>query len=351
MTRPDRFLTLLALLPALAANAGARGQATEFTLDDEGGWTQTATPEPGTDEHAMWEARRLLAEGRPGQAVDRLSDWLDDHARTRNPYLAEAYFLRAEARLADDREYKALMDYETVIRDFSATPYYARAVRREYEIGMAYLGGLRRRFLGIRLENSRPLGEDLIIRVQERLPGSELAERAALDLAQHYYDRRELKLAAEMYSIFRANYPDSEHSRFALLREIECNVARFKGPRYDGSGLIDAKLLLEQYRETYPGESARTGVMDGLEAWVDESAAQQALDTARWYIKTDDVPSGRFLLARLVNRFPGSDAAAEAVELMRARGWLAGVEEPAPRPQDEAELLNPSAPDAPGADE
>lgn len=326
MTRPLCLLAIL--LWALPAAA----QGTEFTLEGDGAWQQTAAPQPGTDEHTMWQGRKLLAEGKPGKANDLLYDWIEDHKRTRNEYLAEAYFLRAEARLADDREYKALFDYETVIRDFSATPFYARAVQREYEIGMAYLGGLRKKFLGFRWENARLTGEELVIRVQERLPGSDLAEQAALDLAQHYYDRRDLALAAEMYSIFRTNYPHSQNYRFAMLREIECNIARFKGPRYDGSGLIDAKILLEQYRDTYPGEAARTGVIDGLESWVDESAAQQTLDTARWYLKTGDEPSARFTLARLVNRHPGSDAAADAVTLMREKGWLkdAPVPEQAP---------------------
>ncbi len=313
--------TLLALPLLLASVAHAQG--TEFTLEEDGGWQQTAAPEAGTDEHAMWQARKLLAEGKPRRAEEQLTEWLDANDRTRNPYLAEAYFLRAEARLADDREYKSLFDYETVIRDFSATPFYARAVEREYEIGLAYINGLRRRFLGIRWENARLTGEDLLIRVQERLPGSALAEQAALDLAAHYYGRRELALAAEMYSIFRVNYPDSEHYRFAMLREIECSIARFKGPRYDGSGLIDAKVLMEEYRRTYPGETARTGVIDGLETWVDESAAQQALQTARWYLKTGDDTSGRFVLARMIRRHFGTNAANEAIDIMLGRGWLA----------------------------
>lgn len=312
---------LLLILPLLLAHL-AHAQGTEFTLEEDGAWQQTAEPTPGTDEYVLWQARKLLAEGKPGKATGVLSDWLEDNERSRNPYLAEAYFLRAESRLANDREYKALFDYETVIRDFSATPYYAKAVQREYEIGSAYLDGLRRRFLGLRFENARLTGEELIIRVQERLPGSDLAEQAALDLAQHYYKRRELALAAEMYAIFRENYPDSPNIRFAMLREIECHIARFKGPRYDGSGLIDAKLLMEQYDATYPGEAARSGVIDGLSAWVDESAAQQTLATAEWYLKTGDDASARFILARLIRRHAGSDAARTAVSIMVDRGWL-----------------------------
>ena len=102
------------------------------------------------------------------------------------------------------------------------------------------------------------VGKEILVRAQERLPGSKLAESAALMLADHYFDRRDLELAAEMYEIFRINHPDSEHRRYAMLREIQSNIARFKGPRYDASGLIDAKILIARYNEQYPGESIRS---------------------------------------------------------------------------------------------
>jgi outer membrane protein assembly factor BamD (BamD/ComL family) len=125
-----------------------------------------------------------------------------------------------------------------------------------------------------------------------------------------------------MYSIFRQNFPNSPRVQRAMLREIEANIARFKGPRYDGSGLLDAKLLIEEYQNQFPADAIRSGITEGLDAWIDESAAQQVLDTARWYLKVDDEASARFVLARLIRRHPATDAADEALDMMLERGWV-----------------------------
>lgn len=321
---------MIALAFTLTITATARAQSSEFELEDSGQWNQTQAPEPGSDAAIMADATRHLAEGKPDKAHDILTKWLDKHKRTRNDYIPQAYYLRGVARVERDREYKALFDFETIIRDFPSSPYFLKSVEQEFNIGMDYINGLQRRFLGIRFENARPTGEELLIRTQERVPGSQLAEQAAMALADHYYKRRELKLAAEMYSIFRKNFPRSDQVRQAMLREIESNIARFKGPRYDGSGLLDAKLLIEQYQQQFPAQSIRTGITDGLDAWIDESAAQQVLDTARWYLKVKDYTSARFILARLIRRHPATDAADEAITIMIDMGWLTLQEVPRP---------------------
>ncbi|MFG0246480.1 MAG: outer membrane protein assembly factor BamD [Phycisphaerales bacterium JB052] len=314
-TRLLAILTMVLATPAMA-------QTSEFELDETGDWAQTAAPEPGTDAYVMAEATRLIAEERPGKASSMLADWLETHKRTRNDYIAQAYYLHGLARFNNGREYKALFDLESIIQDFPESPYFLKAVELEYQIGLDYINGKKRRFLGMRMENARPTGEELLIRTQERVPGSALAEEAAMQLADHYYSRRELKLAAEMYAIFRENFPESPRVQRAMLREIEANIARFKGPRYDGSGLLDAKLLIEEYQRAFPADAIRSGITEGLNAWIDESAAQQVLDTARWYLKVHDEASARFTLARLVRRHPATDAADEALDLMIERGWV-----------------------------
>lgn len=327
---PCNATTVAAALLLASASAPALAQSREFQLDDEGGWVETAAPEPGTDAWVMGEARRHLAAEQPGKALKILNPWLEANKRSRNPYLAEAYLLRGDARVANDDEYKALFDYETVIRDFSASDSFPKAVQREYEIGVLYINGLRRKFLGMRVEGARPTGEELLIRVQERVPGSRLSEKAALDLADHYYKRREMKLASEMYDIFVANYPDSEHREYAELRQIKANVSRFKGPEYDAAGLVEARLLIEDFIRRRPGTAQREGITTGMLVRIDESAAQQLLTTARWYLKQDDPASAKFTLRRLLRRHPTSAAAHDAIDLMIDKGWMDPPEDEAP---------------------
>ena len=330
MIRTAQQITiLLAIAIITLGSSHAHAQSSEFTLEDSGNWQQTKAPEPGSDAAIMAEATRYLAEGKAEKAQSIVSKWLESHKRSRNDYIAQAYYIHGVARVDRGNEYKALFDFETIIRDYPDSPYFLKAVEAEYHIGYDYLHGLKRKFLWFRTEVARSTGEELLIRTQERVPGSQLAEDAAMSLADHYYRRRELKLAAEMYSIFRENFPKSPRVREAMLRQIEANIARFKGPRYDGAGLVDAKLLIEEYRSLYPGESIRSGIAEGLEAWIDESAAQQILDTARWYLKVRDDTSAEFILARLIRRHPATDAADEAIELMLEKGWLVFEDESA----------------------
>lgn len=296
----------------------AFGQAQEFALEGQG-WTDERMEE---GDPALTEARRLLAADRPGPALKILNTWVNAHQYTDNPDLPQAYLLRGDAKLALKDEYEALYDYEAIIKQFYGSPEFPKAVEREYEVAKMYLNGLKRKWFGIRIESGVVLGEELMIRVQERMPGSQLAEIAALELADYYYRIRDMPMAADMYGIFVINFPESQNRRYAALREIFANIASYKGPRYDQSGLTEAGVLIEDFQARYPAEAERAGVTVQLESWVDESAADHLLDTARWYLRQMDEESARYTLRRLIRAHPTSAASAEAVKILEERGLL-----------------------------
>lgn len=340
------MLRSLLCTAALLAATAATAQVNEYTLEDTGEWQGAPAPPPGSDAAVIAEARRLLALEEAGRARELIDDWLDTNERGASPYLPEAYLLRGDAKLLLGNEYRSLYDYEAVIREFPASGHFLDAIQRELDIGTAYVNGRRRKILGLRIEGAKSLGEELLLRVQERVPGSALSEQAALELASYYYRERDLELAADMYDIFLETYPDSEHARDALLRSIQANIARFKGPAYDGSGLIDARLQIDRYVRRYPAEAVRDGVAEGLAARVDESRALQKLEAARWYLRTGDDTAARFSLQRLLDEFPATSAAQRALEIMQRNGWVQTPGGPpaggdSPEPPRQAEGVQP----------
>lgn len=309
----------------ISYDAQAQGEADAggFTLDPStGALTAAQPPPPGSDEAVILDARRLIATERFDRAEALLTGFIERTERLGSAWLPDAVLLRGDARLGDGREYDALYDYERVITEFPDSAAFTDAIEREMEIATAYVKGLRRRFLGLRIEGGRLLGEELLIRVQERMPESVMAEEAAIRLADHYFERRDLPLAAEMYGIFARNHPQSEHVARARSREIFSNVAGFKGPRYDASVLIEAGQLIDRYQARYPAEAERAGVTVGLEARIDESAAATRLETARFYFRRGDEPSARFMLERVVREHPRTTAAQVALRTLEERGWL-----------------------------
>lgn len=337
---PCRGLIAAGAGVALLVTPGALAQGSSFTLERDGRWRLEREPEPGSDEAVVAEARRLLAENRPGGAYDRINTWIKQHdaeSQGTSPWLAEAYLARGDARLAMGNEFKALFDYEVVASRFPASTAFVRAIERELEIARMYSRGLKRRMFGVRMGETEETAIELMIRAQERLPGSVIAEQAAVELADHYFRKRDMALAAEAYDLYLLNYPQGPNRVKAMQRRIYANIAQFKGPAYDSSSLIDAELQIRRFAAELPTESERLGIDDALLARIDESLAVQRLDTARWRIGRGDLASARFLLRRLVKDHPRSNAAGEAIQILSERGWLT----PAPPPEPPA-----PAPDA-----
>ncbi|MEM1165189.1 MAG: outer membrane protein assembly factor BamD [Planctomycetota bacterium] len=315
---------LIWLGPSLVAAAGL-AQTTEFRLGEDRQWERTASPdeqELPLEQRVLVDTRRLLAEDLPGEAFELIDPFIENEEA---PYpaelLPEALLLRGDALLAGGREFRALYDYERVARDFPRSPQFAIAIEREFDIAQQYLGGLRRRFFGLRLIDAESTAIELLIRAQERLPGSRLAERANITMADYYYDQRRLDLAGQAYEVYLANHPRGEHRTHARQRLIYTSLARFKGPRYDTSVLIDAEIQAERFNAEFPLEAERAGLDEGLLIRIDDSRAAQLLDTAEWYLSREDEPSARYVLYRLLNEYPASVAGAGGRRLMEARGW------------------------------
>ncbi len=329
---------LLAIVLGLvgATASPSLGRQTEYRLDQDRGWVASprasAAADDGStnaDRQTIEEARRLLAQDDPRAARRLLDDWLDIHERGTGPYVAEAYLLRADALLAVGYEYSALYDLEAVCKRFPQTEAFPLAVERELDVALEYLEGKRRRFLGMRLLTAEDLAIELLIRVQERMPGSELAERAAIELADYYYRQRQINLAREAYELYTQNFPNGPNRMKAEERWIFCDLAQFKGPQYEIGSLTDAKARIRAFRSRYRTQAEESGLTDGLVARLDESMAAQLLSQAEWYIKRGDEASARYVLRRLLRERPGTLAGDQALAIMESRGWMEQAGPPA----------------------
>jgi outer membrane protein assembly factor BamD (BamD/ComL family) len=189
-------------------------------------------------------------------------------------------------------------------------------IQRELEIGVMYARGTKRLWLGMRILNADEVAEELLIRVQERMPGSRLAEEAAIELADHYFRKREMRLAVEMYSIFLENHPGSAQVSKARRRLIYSELATFKGPPFDATGLHEARSRLNELIALEPAAAERMGA-DALLTRIDESDAQKLLVIAKWYLTTGDPIAGELTIRRMVTRYPRTVAAADALRLMQ----------------------------------
>ena len=313
---------LLQILCLSLLTAGAHAQAERASLDPNSGWVASPRTSEDPARAILDEARSLIAREEPAKAKSILNDWLDNDDYADSPYRAEAHRLRGDAKYALGYEYRALFDYEQLIREYPASSEFVTAIEREVEIGKKYLSGLRKKWLGFRIEVQTGTGEELLIRAQERMPGSLIAEDAAIFLADYYFDKRRLEMASDMYDIFLRNFPSSPHRMHAMQRRVYSNIAQFKGPRYDGSLLLESRLLIQRFARDYPAQAEQAGLTSALVVRLEESAAAQQLESAKWYIRVGDGPAARLVLNRLIRDHTGTVAATEGLSILQDRGWL-----------------------------
>jgi outer membrane protein assembly factor BamD (BamD/ComL family) len=309
-----RPLRALAAFAALAASPAALAQAERYELDTLDRWTRAAEIDPSSEEAQLLAARRALVNGEASRAKNLANAFLE--RLPLSPFRADALLVRGDATLAEGDEFQALFDYEEVARRYPGSEVFIPALEREFEIARSYARGLKKRLFGtVRILDASEEAQELLIRIQERLPGSELAERAGMELSDYYFDRREMMMAAESYRLFIENYPRSPQVTKARLRLIYASLAGFRGPEYDASGLLEARARLQSLQALQPGLAQQVG-STALLARIEESQAAKFLSTASWYIEIGDPISAELSVRRLVQRHPTSIAAIEALRVI-----------------------------------
>lgn len=326
-------MLVLATVPAFAQDRY------ELTGDQ---WQQAASHDPASPEGQLQAIRKLMAQDQYKDAQHRATDWIETYPN--HPMLVEAYLLRADARTGRRHYYKALFDYEYLIRTFPASEQYQTALEREYEIARLFVEGMKRRLWGMRILPAQGEGEELLVRIQERSPGSELGEKASLLLGDYYFAQSRMYEAATAYDLFLINYPLSSHREGVMLRMIQASLATFKGPEFDSKGLLDAAERIRQYQREYPAAAERIGA-GAILVRIDESLALKSYSTGQWFEDRGRTVSAVTLYQRVVRDHPQTAAARQALASLESLGALASSSSTPAGPEGSDTLIAPQAED------
>lgn len=307
-----------------------------FRLDD-GQWKAQARIDPDSAQGQLQAIRKTLAQGQAKEAHKAIDQWIKDHPD--HNLLPEAYLIQGDSWVARRRYFKALFDYEYVVRVYPASEQFVTAIDREYEIAKIFASGVKRVWLGMRVLPAGGEAEELFIRTQVRLPGSDLGEKASLSLADYYFDRQEMTSASVSYDLFLQNYPRSEYRERAMLRLIHASLATFKGSQFDSTGLIDAQVRIEQFASEYPAKAQRIGA-GALKTKIDELLALKHQQIGSWYERQGNRVSASYMYHRVIEDYSATAASQAAVNRLNM------IQQQQAEPEDGLDAAEPSSEDA-----
>ncbi len=283
----------------------------QFKLDGRDQWSQPAEVDPASPQGILQQGRVALASGEAKRAIALMDAWLERFPTS--PLRPEALLIRGDGKVALGDEYNALFDYEDIARRYPFSNAFVPALEREFDIAKAYAHGLKKKFFGtFRVVSADDDAQELLIRIQERLPGSALAEKAGMELADFYFRNRDMPLAADAYDLFVKNYPRSSQVDKARLRTIYAYYSGYKGPEFDGKGLAEAAGKLRELQSMQPQLAKQVGA-EALLLRIYQSEAEKLLSQANWYWSVSDPISTERVIRRLVKQYPRSAAALQAM--------------------------------------
>jgi outer membrane protein assembly factor BamD (BamD/ComL family) len=283
------------------------GAPQSWELQD-GRWTPLTTQastRPVSDP-TLDRAEELLASRQHNAARSLLLRWIK--LDKGSPLRDRAIFLLAEVYYQDGDRIRSFYHLDELMDTFPDSPLFYRALEMQYRIADAYLKGYKIKFLGMPIIGAEDEAIEMLYRIQQRSPGSPLAERSLLRTADYYYANSEFDLAGDAYASYTRSYPRSPLIPKVRLREAFSSLARFRGLRFDATPLIDARAQLVDIINAYP-ELAKEENLPTILDRIDSSFAHKIYVTAEFYRRTKDLKTAAYNYRFLIKTYPRSPEA------------------------------------------
>jgi len=229
---------------------------------------------------------------------------------------------------------RAFYHLDELLDNFPASKLYFSALELQYDIADAYLGGYKETFLGLAIVPATDEAIEMLYRIQERSPGSPIAERSLKRTADYYFNSSQFELASDAYEFFIRSYPRSASIPQAKLRRAFASLAQFRSPNFDATPLIDARSQFRAIQAQYPDLAADNNVAQWIDH-IDIDLARKASAQADYFKRTGKLGAATYMYRYLRQTYPSSpDSKRAEKELARMPKWALDL--PAP-PKTDAE--------------
>jgi outer membrane protein assembly factor BamD (BamD/ComL family) len=262
------------------------------------------------------EMKKLVDAGQPGKVLNAV-----EQLRADFPEIAGAdfnAFTDAEMLLARGKLTKAVRQYEKFLDDYPSSPLRDAALEREFGIGSDCLAGRRKRVLLVFNLSRYDEGVKIMDKISDRAGSTDIAKRASLAVARSFEKRHKYEQAYLKWSEIQNHWPTGQMAKDALVGMARTKYTGYRGPAYDGSGLISAKSYYENFRLRYPEESQKLQVDDIL-LRISEQLAEKQLGIAKYYDRTGSTGPANMYYQEVIDNWPQSSAAQTARERLNQK--------------------------------
>lgn len=312
---------LAAATGTVAAHALAEAAVAPKTFElNDGRFTEVPTTNPAELPKPDPTLQRIetLIDRKQFAAADKESlNWL--LARRGDPNYDLGLYLHAQALNGNGDPIKAFYYCDQLLDTYPASAYYAQGLELQYNLAESLLSGRKLSFAGLKILDGSDDGIEMMFRIQQRSPGSPLAERALRRTADYYFASGDFDLAADAYGAHASAYPRNPNLPEILLRQAFSNYAQFTGVKFDPTPLVNARQQMSNLIAQYPQIAQRENIPSFVDS-IDQTLARKLWVTADFYKRTNKPDAVSNTLKVLVKAYPQSDEAQRARVILEGQG-------------------------------
>jgi hypothetical protein len=146
-------------------------------------------------------------------------------------------------------------------------------------------------------------GVDMLMRIAAHSPGTPIAERALLRVADYHFSRAEYPEAIACYEDFMKSHPLSEHRKYAMLQIPRAYILSYRGVKWDSTPLLNARKRYQLFAQAYPRDAEKENV-EGILEEIRLGLAQKVYATGRFYERTKHPRAAAFYYRKTIAEYP-----------------------------------------------
>lgn len=159
-----------------------------WELKPGGQWQQvtSATTQPVVQDEMLKHRVEEMLQSKQAEAAHKLClAWIRSHQQS--PIRDRAVYLLGMANFMIGERYESYYNFDEVLDLYPGSRYFYPSLEQQYIIADQFLKGYKMCFLGMAILDGTAEATEILYRIQQRAPGSPLAEKSLLRVADYFY--------------------------------------------------------------------------------------------------------------------------------------------------------------------
>jgi len=216
---------------------------------------------------------------------------------------------------AEGNLYGAYQAYQKIIDKYPFSERIQEIIEREYKIGERFMGGQKRKAMGVTLPVENPAIEVFNQVIENSTygpwaPAAQYKLGLVLKGLLRYYE------AEEAFNKVISNYPNSEWVEAAKFQIAACRAAVSRSPDYDQWATKEAKEKFEEFVQEHPDAVLSRDAEKNI-SQLREKEAEANFNIARFYEKQKAQEAAKIYYNDIINNYPESSWAGRALERLQ----------------------------------